>query len=110
LMHTPAVERARARMKKTATARSAAQAAKPTSGTLVIEYSDPADLLVKLQRVPSGQDVDLRFTGPSERVIATNIPCSDPAARAAFVGKLQREDEWMSRNIDAEIDRIYRGR
>jgi len=109
-MHTPAVQRAKARMNKTADARSAAQPAKPTTGTLVIEYSDPAELLVKLQRVPSGQDIDIRSIGPNERVISTNIPCSDTAARAAFIEKMSREAEWMSRNLQAEIDRIYRVR
>jgi hypothetical protein len=110
LMHTPAVERARARMKKTAAAQSAAQAGKPTTGTLVIEYSDPTELLVKLQRVPSGQDIDIRPIGPTERVISTDIRCSDTVARAEFMEKMNREHEWMSRNIQAEMDRIYRGR
>ena len=108
VMHSPAVLRANARMSKTAAAQSADQPGKPTTGTLVIEYSDPAELLVKLQRVHSGQDIDIRSIGPNERVISTNIPCSDTAARAAFIEKMNREAELMSRNIQAEIDRIYR--
>ena len=110
VMHSPAVLRAKARMNKTAAAQSAAQPAKPTTGTLVIEYSDPAELLVKLQRVPSGQDIDIRSIGPNEKVISTNLPCSDTAGRATFMEEINREAEWMSRNIQAEIDRIYRVR
>jgi hypothetical protein len=108
VMQRPAVQRAKARMAKTAAARSTAQPGQPTTGTLVIEYSDPAELLVKLQRVPSGQNIDVRSIGPNERVISTNIPCSDTAARAAFIEKMNREAEWLSRNIQAEMDRIYR--
>lgn len=109
VMQRPAVQRAKARMNKPAAAKSATPSAKPTTGTLVIEYNDPAELLVKLQRVPSGQDIEVRQVGP-DRVYATNIPCSDTAARAAFMEKMNREAEWMSRNIQAEIDRIYRNR
>ncbi len=107
VMQRPAVQRAKARMNKTAVAKSAAQPAKPIPGTLVIEFNDSAELLVKLQRVPSGQEIEIRQVGP-DRVYATNIRCSDTAARAAFMEKMNREAEWMTRNIQAEIDRIYR--
>jgi hypothetical protein len=74
----------------------------------VIEFSDMTDLLIKLRRVRAGQDIDIRQVGPDIIVTATGIRCGDTAAMAAFMEKVSKEHEFLSREIQREINRINR--
>ena len=106
---SPAGQRAKSQMRKTAAAQARIAEEQPPGGVLVVEFTDMTDLLIKLRKVRTGQETDLRQVGPG-MVIATGIRCGDTAAVAAFMAKANAENEFLSREIQREINRIDRMR
>jgi hypothetical protein len=105
---SPAGNRARLGMQQKAAAQAKEAQNQPPVGVQVIEFSDMTDLLIKLRRVRAGQDIDIRQVGPDIIVTATGIRCGDTAAMAAFMEKVSKEHEFLSREIQREINRINR--
>lgn len=102
---SPAGQRAKSQMRKTAAAQARIAQDQPSDGVLVVEFTDMTDLLIKLRKVRTGQETDLRQVGPG-RVIETGIRCGDTAAMAAFMAEANKENEFLSREIQREINRI----
>jgi hypothetical protein len=109
---SPAGQRAKQRMRQNAAAAQSSKAVEQSQqmadDVLVVEFSDMSDLLAKLRRIRTGQQIDIRQVGPDPAPISTGIPCSDKAAIAAYMEKVNREADWLSRNVALEIKRINR--
>lgn len=104
---SPTGQRAKSQMKKNAAAQARIAQEQPTGGVLVVEFTDMTDLLIKLRKVRTGQETDIRQVGP-DMVIATGIRCGDTAAMAAFMAKANKENEFLNREIQRELNRISR--
>ena len=73
-----------------------------------MEFTDLTDLLIKLRKVRTGQETDIRQVGPDQTMVVTGIRCGDTEAMAAFMAKAGKEHEFLSREIQRELNRIDR--
>ena len=80
------------------------------SDTLVIKFTDGEDLLAQLQKVKTGQKIEIRHVGPSQAPVSTGISCSDEAAKAAYMRDVepirQAEMARLNHALDVEFRRI----
>ena len=76
------------------------------SGSLVVTYSTPEELLAKLRPLKTGQKIDLQYVGGPTQLVNTGIKCSDQVAKAAFQERFQKDADEKALAIDAELARI----
>jgi hypothetical protein len=77
----------------------------PSGGVVVIEYTDPDDLLAKLRKVKVGQKLDLREVG-SKAPVSTGLYCNDKVGIANFMAQEDARLARLNRELEIEFARI----